>query len=236
MNKTTKSKQLLTQKKSNQNHQQQQTSSLSLDVITNIFQAFLHNSPTPKTELDYINDYTLLVAIILSAQATDISVNKATKDLFAIVATPEEMLYLGIEKLKQYIKTIGLFNSKAKNILAMSNSLILEHNSKVPTDFSSLIELSGVGRKTANVFLNCAYGKKVIAVDTHVQRVANRIGLCNTTKPDDTEKNLMQIIPDEFLLYAHHWLILHGRYICKARKPDCNICQINQYCRYYNEQ
>ncbi len=200
--------------------------------ISNIFEIFKGQNPAPKTELNYVNDYTLLVAIALSAQTTDIAVNKATDKLFKIVKSPQEMLKLGEEKLKSYIKNIGLYNAKAKNIIKLSETLIEKYNSKIPKDFEALKGLAGVGTKTANVFLNCFYNEPVIAVDTHVFRVANRIGLVKTKNADDTAEKLNKIIPKEYKLYAHHWLILHGRYICKARKPDCKKCLINKFCKF----
>jgi endonuclease-3 len=200
--------------------------------VNAIFQYFSTQNPEPKTELNYSNHFTLLVAVVLSAQATDVGVNKATKALFEAVSTPEQMFALGEEKLKDYIKTIGLYNSKAKNVIALSEALITQHHSQVPEDFDALRKLPGVGVKTANVVLNCAFGHPTIAVDTHVFRVSNRIGLVHTTSPEKTEKPLLKAIPKEWQMHAHHWLILHGRYICKARKPDCAKCGIYEYCRY----
>ena len=202
--------------------------------INTIFEIFSAANPEPKTELNYTNHYTLLVAIVLSAQATDISVNKATPPLFAIGDTPEKMVLLGEEKLKNYIKTIGLFNSKAKHIIALSNMLIERYHSEVPDSLEALSSLPGVGRKTANVLLNCAFGKPTIAVDTHVQRVSNRIGLAHSATPEKTELELMKSIPERWKKHAHHWLILHGRYICKARKPECERCPIQHLCAYYS--
>lgn len=202
-------------------------------IINKIFSIFSKNNPNPQTELEFTNHFTLLVAVILSAQATDISVNKATKDLFKKYDTPEAMLELGEEGLKEYIKSIGLFNSKAKNVMLLCRQLIEEHNSEIPKDFDALIKLAGVGRKTANVFLNCGHGEKRMAVDTHVFRVSNRVGLANGKTPEKVEKDLMANIPDKWLKDAHHWLILHGRYVCKARKPLCDICQVRDYCEYY---
>jgi endonuclease-3 len=200
--------------------------------IKKIFSIFRKASPEPRTELEYKNDYTLLVAIALSAQATDVSVNKATPALFAVADTPQKMVKLGEAKLKSYIKTIGLFNSKAKNIILLSQKLIDEHKGKVPDKFEQLIKLPGVGTKTANVFLNCFHKVPVIAVDTHVFRVSNRIGLVKTKTADETADKLNKIVPNEFKLHAHHWLILHGRYLCKARKPECGNCAIAQYCDF----
>jgi endonuclease-3 len=200
--------------------------------IEHIFKAFQKANPDPKTELYYTNDFTLLVAIVLSAQATDAGVNKATPALFSVADTPEKMAALGEEKLKSYIKTIGLFNSKAKNIIALSQKLKKEFKGKIPEDRDALQTLPGVGRKTANVWLNCARKWPTIAVDTHVLRVSNRIGLAKTESPDTCEKQLEAVIPAKYKLHAHHWLILHGRYVCKARKPECGRCIINKYCQY----
>ncbi|QCS24734.1 endonuclease III [Rickettsia parkeri] len=206
---------------------------MQAQIVNKIFEIFSKNNPNPKTALIYKNDFTLLVAVILSAQATDISVNLATKSLFATYDTPEKILELGEEGLKKYIKSIGLFNSKAKNIIALCKILISNYQASVPNDFKALIKLPGVGRKTANVVLNCLFGMPTMAVDTHVFRVANRIGLAKGGTPEIVEKELLQIIDTKWLTHAHHWLILHGRYICKARKPDCDICPIKEYCDYY---
>lgn len=200
--------------------------------INSVFEIFSKNNPEPKTELNYKNNFTLLVAVVLSAQSTDVGVNKATKDLFEIADTPEKILALGEDGLKHYIKTIGLFNSKAKNVIKLSEQLIKEHNSTVPDDFESLIKLAGVGRKTADVILNCAFGKPTIAVDTHVFRVSNRLGLVKTTSPEKTSAPLLKKIPKDWLQHAHHWLILHGRYTCKARKPLCGTCSVIDYCKF----
>ena len=197
-----------------------------------IFEIWQKNNPQPKTELEFTNNFTLLVAVVLSAQSTDIGVNKATKNLFKIADSPQKMLDLGEEKLKKYISTIGLYNNKAKNIIILSEQLIRLHNSEVPNDFESLKNLAGVGQKTANVVLNCAFGKPTIAVDTHVFRVANRIGLVDETSPEKTEESLLRKIPKKFLYYAHHWMILHGRYVCMARKPNCKNCQIEKFCQF----
>ncbi len=198
--------------------------------IHEIFSRFRKENPEPKTELNYINDYTLLVAIVCSAQATDIGVNKATEALFKKVDNPYDMLKLGEDGLKKHIKTIGLFNGKAKNVIKLSKTLIDKHCGKVPDDFDSLIELAGVGRKTANVFLNCFHGHLTIGVDTHVFRVSNRIGITKAKNEIESENQLLKKVPREFLKHSHHWLILHGRYICKARKPECEICSINDLC------
>ena len=200
--------------------------------IFSIFQRFKEENPHPKTELEYTNTYTLLVAVTLSAQATDVSVNKATRALFAKVDNPKAMLKLGEANLKNYIKTIGLYNAKAKNVIAMSQMLLEKFGGEVPRLREELETLPGVGRKTANVVLNCAYGEPTMAVDTHVFRVANRIGLAKAATPLATEHQLEKNIPKEFMQYAHHWLILHGRYICIARKPKCPICPIREWCEY----
>ena len=200
--------------------------------INQIFEIWQKNNPQPKTELEFTNNFTLLVAVVLSAQSTDIGVNKATKNLFKIADNPQKMLDLGEEKLKKYISTIGLYNNKSKNIIILSEQLIKFHNSEVPNDFESLRNLAGVGQKTANVVLNCAFGRPTIAVDTHVFRVANRIGLVDEANPEKTEESLIKIIPKKFLYYAHHWMILHGRYTCIARKPNCKNCQIEKICQF----
>ena len=200
--------------------------------VNQIFEIWQKNNPQPKTELEFTNNFTLLVAVVLSAQSTDIGVNKATKNLFKIADTPQKMLDLGEEKLKKYISTIGLYNNKAKNIIILSEQLIKLHNSTVPNDFESLRNLAGVGQKTANVVLNCAFGAPTIAVDTHVFRVTNRLGIVDETNPEKTEESLLKKIPKQFLFYAHHWMILHGRYICQARKPNCKSCQIEKFCKF----
>jgi endonuclease-3 len=188
--------------------------------------------PEPKGELNYVNSYTLLVAVVLSAQATDTGVNKATGPLFKVVKTPEEMVALGEVKLRDYIKTIGLFNAKAKNTIGLSKLLIEKHNSEVPCDRDALEALPGVGRKTANVVLNMAFGEPTIAVDTHIFRIGNRTGLAPGKTPLAVEKKLEKATPKHYKLHAHHWLILHGRYVCKARKPDCVACVVNDLCRF----
>jgi len=205
---------------------------MNKDKICKIFEIFKKASPEPKTELDFKNDYTLLVAISLSAQATDVSVNKATAALFKLVDNPKKMLELGEDGLKKYIKTIGLYNGKAKNIIALSRILIEQHKGKVPKTFAELKALPGVGTKTANVFLNCFYQHPVIAVDTHVFRVSNRIGLVKAKTADECGEKLNKIIPAEYKIHAHHWLILHGRYTCKARKPECLKCPIEKLCEF----
>jgi endonuclease III len=197
-----------------------------------IFGAFAASNPEPKGELDYVNPFTLLVAVVLSAQATDAGVNKATATLFPIADTPEKMVALGVEGIEQRIKTIGLFRGKAKNVFALSNMLIQLHDSQVPQDREALEALPGVGRKTANVVLNIAFAQPTIAVDTHLFRVANRTGLAPGKTPLAVELGLLKVIPEQYMLHAHHWLILHGRYICKARKPECWRCPIAQWCRF----
>lgn len=203
--------------------------------IDKIFSCLSQKDPTPKTELIYDNEFTLLVAIVLSAQSTDVGVNKATSSLFKQVRTPEDILDLGLEGLKGYIKSLGLYNSKAKNIMALSNMLIGEYSGVIPTNVEELERLPGVGSKTAKVFLNCAYNFPLIAVDTHVFRVSKRLGVAKSSSAKSVEKELNEIVPKKWKVYAHHWLILHGRYICKARKPDCLNCSISKYCNFYAE-
>ncbi len=186
--------------------------------------------PEPKGELEYVNAYTLLVAVVLSAQATDAGVNKATRALFKKADTPEKMVKLGLEGLKEHIKTIGLFNGKAKNVIALSEILIAEHHSEVPATREELVKLPGVGRKTANVVLNIFFGQPTMAVDTHVFRVSNRTGLAAGKTVEEVEKKLEKAVPAEFARHAHHWLILHGRYTCKARKPECHRCPVADLC------
>lgn len=188
--------------------------------------------PEPKSELEYVNPYTLLVAVVLSAQATDKGVNKATRALFQVADAPEKMVALGEERLRDYIKTIGLFNTKAKNIIALSRILVEQYGGEVPRDREALEKLPGVGRKTANVVLNVAFGEPTIAVDTHIFRVANRTGLAPGKTPRAVEDRLEKITPKAYVQHAHHWLILHGRYVCKARKPDCPNCVVHHICRY----
>lgn len=189
-------------------------------------------NPEPKGELDYVNDYTLLVAVVLSAQATDVGVNKATKALFKKVTTPEQMVALGEDGLKEHIKIIGLYNSKATNVIKLSEDLIAHHHSQVPQTRDELVKLAGVGRKTANVVLNIAFGQSTIAVDTHIFRVSNRTGLAPAKTVNAVEKKLEKRIPEEFKRDSHHWLILHGRYICKARTPLCGECPVYDLCRF----
>jgi endonuclease-3 len=207
-------------------------SGLTPHAVNAIFAAWAQQNPAPVTELNAPNPFCLLVAIVLSAQSTDVGVNKATAALFAIADTPQKMLMLGEAGLKQHIKTIGLFNTKAKNILALCARVISDFDGAVPTTREALETLPGVGRKTANVWLNCVLGVPTIAVDTHVFRVANRLGLCRTSNPLATERALEKIIPQRWMQHAHHWLILHGRYVCKARKPECHRCVVARWCCY----
>jgi endonuclease-3 len=198
--------------------------------IQEFFRRFQAINPEPKGELNYVNPYTLLVAVVLSAQATDVGVNKATANLFKVADTPEKMVKLGLDGLKSYIKTIGLYNAKAANVIALSEILIRDHGSEVPRTREELIKLPGVGRKTANVVLNIAFGEPTIAVDTHVFRVCNRTELAPGKTVEEVEAKLSKVVPKEFRQHAHHWLILHGRYICKARRPECEICPVNDLC------
>jgi endonuclease-3 len=200
--------------------------------VDEFFRRLADRAPAPESELNYANPYTLLVAVVLSAQATDAGVNKATKPLFAKVKTPQAMVKLGLEGLKGYIKSIGLYNNKAKNIIALSEKLITDHNSKVPRDRAALEALPGVGRKTANVVLNVAFGEPTMAVDTHVFRVSNRTGLAKGKTPLAVELKLVKAIPGKWMDHAHHWLILHGRYTCVARKPKCPECAVNDLCTF----
>lgn len=200
--------------------------------IEEMFRRLQAGNPAPETELKYRNPYTLLVAVLLSAQATDVSVNKATGPLFEEVSTPQAMLALGLDRLKERIKTIGLYNTKAQNVIALSKLLIERHGGEVPRDRASLEALPGVGRKTANVVLNTAFGEPTIAVDTHVFRVANRTGIAPGKTPLEVELKLEKAVPAAYRRHAHHWLILHGRYVCAARKPDCPRCAIRDLCPY----
>jgi len=197
-----------------------------------IFERFRKANPAPRSELDYRSPFELLVAVILSAQATDKSVNLATRNLYKIANTPQTMLALGMDGLIAQIKSIGLYRAKAKNILATCAMLIERHGGKVPQEREALEQLPGVGRKTANVVLNVAFGQPTIAVDTHIYRVANRSGIAPGKTPPEVEQKLLKFVPEEFHLHAHHWLILHGRYVCKARKPDCAQCLIEDLCEY----
>lgn len=202
------------------------------DQIFEFFRRLAEANPSPETELEFVNDYTLLVAVVLSAQATDAGVNKATRALFRDVDTPEKMIALGEEGLKRHIRTIGLFNTKAKNVIALSEALVAEHGGRVPADRDALEKLPGVGRKTANVVMNTAFGQETFAVDTHIFRVGNRTGLAPGKTPLAVEKKLEARVPQPFRLGAHHWLILHGRYVCKARRPECWRCVVEDLCRY----
>ena len=200
--------------------------------ILEIMSVFAQKDPNPRCELDYKNAFTLLVAVVLSAQSTDKGVNKATKALFEVADTPQKMAALGLEELKNYIKTIGLYNNKAKNIIALSQTLVEKYQGEVPADREALENLPGVGRKTANVVLNVAFGKPTIAVDTHIFRVSNRTGFAPGKTVEEVERKLLKFMPAEFKKDAHHWLLLHGRYCCKAVKPDCAHCPIAELCEY----
>ncbi|UZE97374.1 endonuclease III [Alkalimarinus alittae] len=205
---------------------------MNKDIRTEIFRRLKADNPNPETELNYSTPFELLIAVILSAQATDVGVNKATDKLYPVANTPEAIYALGLDKLKEYVKTIGLFNSKAANIIKTCDILIKKHNAEVPQDRESLEALPGVGRKTANVVLNTAFGMPVMAVDTHIFRVSNRTKIATGKNVVDVEKRLMRLVPKEYLLDAHHWLILHGRYICTARKPKCGACIIEDLCEF----
>jgi endonuclease-3 len=205
---------------------------LTQPEVDEIFRRFAAMSPHPKTELRYADPFTLLVAVVLSAQATDASVNKATPDLFKLADTPEKMIVLGEAKLTEKIKTIGLYRGKARNLIALSHKLVEKFASKVPSNREALVTFPGVGRKTANVVLNVAFGQSTIAVDTHIFRVANRTGLAPGKTPLDVELTLDRVVPERYKHNCHHWLILHGRYVCKARKPECWRCLINDICLY----
>ncbi len=200
--------------------------------VVEFFARLAADNPHPETELESVNPYTLLVAVVLSAQATDAGVNKATRRLFEAVRTPEAMVALGEAGLKEHIKTIGLYNTKAKNVIALSRMLIAEHGGTVPADRDALEKLPGVGRKTANVVLNVAFGKETFAVDTHIFRVSNRTRLAPGKTPLAVEAKLEKVVPRPFRLHAHHWLILHGRYTCKARRPECWRCVVADLCPY----
>jgi endonuclease III len=208
------------------------TRSWTREEVREAFERFRKANPDPRGELEHLNPYTLLVAVVLSAQATDAGVNKATRELFKVADTPQKMLALGEEKLRDYIRTIGLYRNKAKNVIALSDMLIRQFGGEVPRSRAEIEELPGAGRKTANVVLNMAYGEHTMAVDTHVFRVANRTGLAHGNTPLEVELGLEKVIPSEFMLHAHHWLILHGRYTCLARKPRCEVCLINDLCRW----
>ncbi|MEA2939623.1 MAG: endonuclease [Bradyrhizobium sp.] len=200
--------------------------------VREAFTRFRKANPEPKGELEHLNPYTLLVAVVLSAQATDAGVNKATRSLFAVADTPQKMLALGEDKVRDYIKTIGLYRNKAKNVIALSEKLLAEFSGEVPRTRAEIESLPGAGRKTANVVLNMAFGERTLAVDTHVFRVGNRTGLAPGNTPLEVELGLERVIPAEFMLHAHHWLILHGRYTCLARRPRCEVCLINDLCRW----
>ena len=200
--------------------------------VDEAFRRFAAANPAPRGELQHINPFTLLVAVVLSAQATDAGVNKATPALFALADTPEQMIKLGEARVRDLIKTIGLFRTKAKNLIALSQKLVAEHGGKVPHDREALEALSGVGRKTANVVLNIAFGEPTIAVDTHIFRFGNRTGLAPGKTPFDVETKLMEVVPERYRLHAHHWLILHGRYVCVARNPLCEKCIIADLCKW----
>ncbi len=204
----------------------------SRERVAEIFERLAAARPEPRSELEYRNPFTLLVAVVLSAQATDVGVNKATRALFALADTPAKMAALGEAGLAERIKTIGLYRNKAKNVIALSHALVRDHGGEVPNDREALEALPGVGRKTANVVLNVAFGAPTLAVDTHVFRVSNRIPLARGKTPLEVEDGLMKIIPERFLPHAHHWLILHGRYVCKARAPECARCVIADLCQY----
>ena len=200
--------------------------------IVDLFSRLAEDNPEPVTELEYGNDYQLLVAVTLSAQSTDVGVNKATRKLFEEVKTPQAMIDLGVDGLKEHIKTIGLYNNKAKNVVALSEALVADHDGEVPEDRDALTALPGVGRKTANVVMNSAFGAETFAVDTHIFRVCNRTGLAPGKTVLAVEKKLDKAVPAPFRVHAHHWLILHGRYVCKARTPECWRCHIADLCRY----
>ncbi len=211
---------------------QAQGTLLSREEIAEMMRRFRQAMPAPKSELRWKNPYTLLVAVVLSAQATDKGVNKATEKLFEVADTPQKMLALGEEGLREYIRTIGLYRNKARHIIGLSKMLVEKHGGRVPRDRAALEALPGVGRKSANVVLNAAFGEPVIAVDTHVFRVANRTGLARAKTPLAVEKLLLRAIPAEYLHDAHHWLVLHGRYVCKARRPECGRCIVCDLCKW----
>jgi len=205
---------------------------LDTATVCALFDRLAEARPEPKTELVYRNPFTLLVAVVLSAQSTDVAVNKATEALFAVADTPEKMVRLGVEGIKPYIASIGLYNNKARHIHALSKALIERHDGAVPDDREALMRLPGVGRKTANVVLNVLFGRPTVAVDTHIFRVSNRIGLAPGRTPLAVERELLRVIPERYLRHAHHWLILHGRYVCTARRPKCAECPIRDLCRW----
>jgi endonuclease-3 len=203
---------------------------LSKEAVAEMFRRLASADPHPVSELHSVNPFTFLVAVVLSAQATDAGVNKATKALFKLADSPQKMLALGVAGVEDHIKTIGLYRGKAKNVIALSEVLIKKHGGEVPGDRAALEALPGVGRKTANVVLNSVFGEPTIAVDTHIFRLGNRLNMAPGKTPLDVEKGLMKVVPPEFLQHAHHWLILHGRYVCKARKPECWRCQLADIC------
>lgn len=207
-------------------------SRLSPAAVTELFRRLADANPEPKSELEYVNPFTLLVAVVLSAQATDAGVNKASRALFKVADTPEKMVRLGEDNVRDFIKTIGLYRNKARNVIELSRRLVALHGGNVPRDRAALEALPGVGRKTANVVLNVAFGEPTMAVDTHVFRVANRTGLSAGKTPLEVEEDLLRVVPAEYAHHAHHWLILHGRYVCKARRPECPTCIIRDICLY----
>jgi len=209
---------------------------LSTYKINKIFKTLQAQDPEPKTELAYNNHFQLLISVLLSAQATDVSVNKATKPLYAKYDSPQAILDLGEEGLIAYIKSIGLYKTKAANVIKTCRILVDEHNSQIPNTREALEKLPGVGRKTANVVLNVAFGEPTMAVDTHIFRVSNRLGLAPGKNPLEVEKGLLKVIPKQFMQHAHHWLILQGRYTCLARKPKCETCELCKWCDFYNEK
>ena len=206
---------------------------MDIQKTEGIMLRFHAQNPNPKIELEYVNDFTLVVAVLLSAQSTDVGVNKATKVLFKAADSPQKFVQMGLEKLKEYVKTIGLYNNKAKNIIALSGKLIADGIKKIPNNFEYLESLPGIGRKSASVILSTLYNAKMVAVDTHVFRVSNRLGIINAKNVLDAEQKLMDIVPKKFLPQAHQWLVLHGRYVCKAKKPDCQNCFISDFCTFY---
>jgi endonuclease-3 len=208
---------------------------MTRDEVFEFFRLLAEDDPAPETELEYGNAFQLVVAVALSAQATDVGVNKATRKLFAEVETPAQMVELGEQGLKEHIKTIGLFNTKAKNVIALSQMLLDDFGGEVPDNRAALVKLPGVGRKTANVVLNCWFGQETFAVDTHIFRVGNRTGLARGKTPEKVEAKLEKVVPGPFRLHAHHWLILHGRYTCKARTPECWRCKVVSLCGYRNK-
>ena len=205
------------------------------EYIRKIFEIWRDHNPHPKTDLDYTNPFTLMIAVVLSAQATDKGVNKITPALFEKADTPAKMIALGEDDIREHVKSINYYRTKAKNIYALSHVLVSKYNGQVPDTFDDLVSLPGVGRKSANVILNAAFGHPVIGVDTHIFRTANRMGIVSTKTPEETEKALLDCIPDEFLRHAHHWIVLHGRYTCTARAPKCDICPVTKYCAAFGD-